>query len=585
MANQITTEIVLDLDTLKAQLKKAEDEGAKSGKKMGDGLGGGAEDGLLKMFGGLKGKIAALAAGVVGAFSLKKMIDEASGAEQAMNSFSQALASTGHFSQAAVANFAEYAASLQRITTVSDDAIIANASYLASVGRLSGEGLKQATKSALDLSAALGIDTQSAFQIVAKAANGHAEVLNRYGITIRKTGDDARDFATAMSRVHAQFGGAAEAKALTFAGSMEKLGNSFNDVLESLGNLIIKSPKLATFIRFLGEQFAQLATSLDGLGKGRDVVGDILLKLIDMAKVITQYVAPVVELFFNGFINGFLAIKAGVLAIGGLFSNDLAEKAKVAFADLSESSAKLFDFPVSDAANNFIEKTQAVVAAVKEPIKQGVREIANAVVEPLPEAWDYIVNGFNSAFSRVALTSQKFRDELQMRLNSAFQSFRLGVANSFASIGAALVKGENAFAAFGKAILGVFGDLAIQLGSFYFLMGLGNLFLNPAAGAAQIAAGLGLIVLGGALKAIAGGGGGAAAGAGGGVASAGGGGLEQPATSSSAALSQPQKQEPQTNITVQVQGNILDRRQTGLELAEVIQESFGSNGVVFATGG
>jgi hypothetical protein len=35
---------------------------------------------------------------------------------------------------------------------------------------------------------------------------------------------------------------------------------------------------------------------------------------------------------------------------------------------------------------------------------------------------------------------------------------------------------------------------------------------------------------------------------------------------------------------VNVQGNVLDRRQTGLEIAEVINEAFGSGGVTFATG-
>ena len=51
-----------------------------------------------------------------------------------------------------------------------------------------------------------------------------------------------------------------------------------------------------------------------------------------------------------------------------------------------------------------------------------------------------------------------------------------------------------------------------------------------------------------------------------------------------AALNEPEQQRPGTQIAVNIQGNILDRRQTGLEIAEVINEVFGTNGVGFATG-
>ena len=159
-----------------------------------------------------------------------------------------------------------------------------------------------------------------------------------------------------------------------------------------------------------------------------------------------------------------------------------------------------------------------------------------------------------------------------------------GLTTAFAALGGALAKSQNAFEAFSKAIIGALGGLAIQIGSMLVAVGFGFAAAGailPAwavAGAGTIAAGLALIALGGALQALgAGGGGGEAAGAGGG--GGGGGGL-----GGNPALTTPtEEKKPETNIVVNILGNVLDRRQTGLEIAEVIQETFGSNGIVFAT--
>lgn len=162
-----------------------------------------------------------------------------------------------------------------------------------------------------------------------------------------------------------------------------------------------------------------------------------------------------------------------------------------------------------------------------------------------------------------------------------------GLASSFAAVGAALAKGQNAFQAFAGAIISALGMLAIQIGTMLVATGLGFQAagaIMPAwavAGAGTVAAGLALITLGGAMQALGSGASGGGGDTGGGVA-AGGGGL----SSGSAATQEAEVDErkPQTAVTVNVQGNILDRRQTGLEIAEVINETFGSNGIVIASG-
>lgn len=159
-----------------------------------------------------------------------------------------------------------------------------------------------------------------------------------------------------------------------------------------------------------------------------------------------------------------------------------------------------------------------------------------------------------------------------------------GLTNSFAGLGKALAKSENGFAAFGKAVLSALGSMAIQIGSMLLAIGLGFQALGPVlpvfglSGGAAIAAGLGLIVLGGALQAMGEGGetaaGTASATGGGGVVGAGG-------TADLGAVadgSQIDRNKPGTQIAVNIQGNVLDRRQTGIEIVEIIKEQFDTQG-------
>jgi hypothetical protein len=156
-------------------------------------------------------------------------------------------------------------------------------------------------------------------------------------------------------------------------------------------------------------------------------------------------------------------------------------------------------------------------------------------------------------------------------LNDAlYSTFKSGITNSIASFAGALAKGEDAFGAFAKGFLGMLGDMAIQLGSTLLFAGDGmqSLFAFQPAGA--IAAGIGLIAIGGILKAFASSGG--PQGGGGGVASS-------PSNAGGAITENPslEDKKAQTSVIVNVQGNILDRKEAGLELIEIMNEHFSAN--------
>ena len=152
-----------------------------------------------------------------------------------------------------------------------------------------------------------------------------------------------------------------------------------------------------------------------------------------------------------------------------------------------------------------------------------------------------------------------------------------GIAGGVQTVTNALLKGEDAFEAFGQFILGVFGDLAIQLGQFFIAQGIAINATKAIDGSGAIAAGAGLVALGTILKSFAGGSSDA-----GSSASGGGGAIGDTTTTESAELTEPEnvvQSEPNTAVQFIVQGDVLDSQETGTKLATTLSEAFNKQGV------
>jgi hypothetical protein len=156
------------------------------------------------------------------------------------------------------------------------------------------------------------------------------------------------------------------------------------------------------------------------------------------------------------------------------------------------------------------------------------------------------------------------REVFSGELGSAFQAF-----------GKALHDGADAGQAFGDAMVGIFGDIAIQLGNFYIAKGIALSAdpLTPGSGAGLIAAGAALNVLGGVLKASAG-----KSGAGGGGVA--GGETSVPSSGISSAPDKLEERKPETKIEVNIAGDVLDSHETGIRIVDLINNAFDQNGVV-----
>lgn len=602
MANEIITEMILNLDKFREQLKEAEAAGGSSGKKMGENFsegGGKALSGLAALAaatGPVGAAIAAIAVGLAAvgaatAVAMHKMIEESSNAEKSIAQLASAMSVAGGFSQGASARFEEYAHSLQNLTGISDDLITKNAALLVSIGHVSEQGLKGATKAALDLQAGLGgrIGVEDAFNLVAKAAEGNTAALGRYGIKIDETKSKSENFRLVLAQIEKQFGGMAAAQANTFAGSLAKLSVSFNDVFETAGRYITQSPVIIGLIKMTANAFESFSNFLKTKFGDNDVLGTLIKQLFDFGTTAAKYVLPPIEVLKNSIVSLFNALATGgqTIIVGLIYP----------FQRLVDLGAMF-----SDSLKPMKEQLDAFAAGQQDKLGQlatmTVDSVTNLLATPMSDAFnqtlaqtDIFVQSMDSKLKAFASNTSKAATNVSDSVKKA--SFDIqnmvgqGIASSVNIMTNAILKGQNMMKAFASTILSVFGDAAIQLGTFFIINGIAIEALKSISGLGAVAAGIALVALGTVMKSLGNAGAsganaglGAGAGADFGGGAAGGGVNAGPGSPSGEESQQEQKK---ANIQVVIQGNVLDRRETGLAIADVIQETFASNGLAFST--
>ena len=605
--NEIIVSIKAELTDIKKSLEDFKNESKKAGESAGDNIAGA----LTKRF------IAAFAiTKTIGAVKdlFEESIKEAAAAGKAVNLLASSLAAAGNYSKQAVSSFEEFAKGLQKTTTFSDDLIVSNATVLASLGRLSGEGLERATKAALDLAATGRVSLEGSFDAIAKAAARSEGALGRYGIKIDDSIPKSERFAAILSQLEGRFSGLAASQVNTYSGAIEQLGNNFRDVLETIGKAVTESPQVVAFIKELSRQFAILSQSLSGAA-GKNFVSGLVNDLLQVGQVIVNWVIRPLEQLYNIGKVVFFALRGGVQALLTVIGFIPAYLTEISgkFIQFSSGIGKLVGVFNEDLGNRITENiktfgqgAEQMGANVRTTLTENLdlfsQDTATALKDsfltPTSDAFAQFVGNFQTAVANAQDISTGFKnstvqtvtevsDSLKRAQADIQQAFQQGVlrtiSTSIQAIGASLVRGGAAFNDFKKVILGIIGDIAIQIGTTLVGIGIGidslKTALGTLSGGVAIAAGFALIALGGALKALSGGSGLEGAGA------VGGGNFGGGAVAGGAAAGGPETligTQQGTAVNVNVNGNILDRRESGLEIASVIQEYFNTNGNIVA---
>lgn len=318
--------------------------------------------------GNLAGDLAKKAFSAFGDF-FSSAIKESTQAEVELNKFNTALALSGKYSQATSDDFVAFADSLERTTTFAGGAILENAALIQSMGKLSEDGLKEATLAATNLSAALGIDLSTAAQLIGKASTGSVEALGKLGIRIKTTGDDAKDFAEALKQIN-QFQGAAEAQTMTFQGAMAQFGEALNAARESLGNFITQNPIVIAGIQAIKDVFYEL----------KDILGENQESINQFTADGVQYLITLIPSLINlvGELNtAFVTMKNSVnfVADAVLASAEAFFQFKQGVQEIISSTNKFLGMSSSD-ADKAIQNSQKQIESIKLAREANDREAA-----------------------------------------------------------------------------------------------------------------------------------------------------------------------------------------------------------------
>lgn len=219
---------------------------------------------------GLLVSLAAVGAGFTAATGfLIKSTKASAEAEDGIKKLGNALADLGPKSGAVRDALIAQAEALQKVTKYEDDAIIAGQAFAAGFIKTE-EGLKKVTQSAVDLAAGLGIELQTAFQLLTKASQGSTASLGRYGLVLDESLAPAQKFAALQTLIAEKFGGRAAADVDTYTGAIAQLGNSYDDLQEAAGRAITENEGVRKALQDLNATLRDEGTidNVEALAKG-----------------------------------------------------------------------------------------------------------------------------------------------------------------------------------------------------------------------------------------------------------------------------------------------------------------------------
>jgi len=149
---------------------------------------------------------------------------------------------------------------LQKITTFGDEETIAAQSMLASMG-LEEEAILRLTPLVQDMATAKGMNLSAAADLVAKSVGSSTNAMSRYGIEIEGAVGSSERLDSAIAGLSGQFKGQSEAAAKAGAGGLKQLQNSFGDLMESIGGMLM--PILNNLVGYI-QGLVDAWTNLDG---------------------------------------------------------------------------------------------------------------------------------------------------------------------------------------------------------------------------------------------------------------------------------------------------------------------------------
>lgn len=227
---------------------------------------------------------------------IKSVISAYAEAESVSAKLAATFTALGENGTLAAAKWGAFATSIQRVTTYSDEDIMS----LISLGKVMGitnDKLADATKGAIGLSKAFGLDLNSAMKMVALAGEGQYEMLGRYIPELRSAKTEAEKLTIVQKAMATGFTIAKE-ETKTLSGATKSLQEVWGDAKEEIGKGATESGKLTEHINKLKDAIVRL--SEDGsLQEWGDNLGRVLNGVAKTAEGLGLVIGKIVEGWTN----------------------------------------------------------------------------------------------------------------------------------------------------------------------------------------------------------------------------------------------------------------------------------------------
>lgn len=580
-SDSIVLKIDLDDGQWKAKLKNVEGETASAFKRIGEialGVFGGnvLEHGFERILDSAKELFG-------------EMVNSAKESEQAIQGLNTALGISGRYSAEASAQFQELADKIEATTAVSDDSVLGLERLAVTYTKTNSQALKL-TETSVNLAAVTGQDVNTALQQLAGTLSGQAGRLQKLFPELQTFTASQLRAGAAVEFFNHKFAGAAASQVDTYSGRVTQLANAFDDFLKTTGKLITGSPAVVATIKAITDTIRGGTELIRKQFSGQDLFKDLIINF----SVVAQAGIETGRQIGKSFERGYLVAKQAWIGFKVLSTAGLSDAFNKELMDVNEQIAQLdMHFHDDSAAtqwfSNLINQVNQASAVTKDKFSSLGKTTGDfsGAITSLGQTFKLMKEGAVDALEDLWKVGQKVFRDLG---GTTIKAFANGVAQGMAAIGKALVKGQDIFAAFAGAMLSALGQAAIEMGSAYILMGIARIVASygaDASGYKLVAIGGAMAVAGGALMAVGEGVSGKGNAAGNVTASSGSGGAVASSTDSSSVASEAQVQNPndsirdekQTSIAVHIHGDVLDSRESGLRIVELINDTFNAQGM------
>lgn len=407
-----------DVSASKA-LKSVGDQAGKTGRevtnhvsRMGS-VGTAVASGIGAAFGGA----ALMGVGMLGS-ALVQGVKDASSYATLQEKTAAVLKSTGNAAGTTVSHIDSLAGSLESLSGVDETLIINGQNVLATftaVQNKAGAGndiFDQATKTALNMSVALGSDLQGANIQLGKALNDPIKgigALSKVGVSFTeqqkdqikalvKSGDTLGAQKVILAELNKEFGGAAEAAGKGFAGSLARAQDALGDTFRAIGTLLLPvviklADGLTVVVGWVSDFVNSLSSAESPLAGMSDSVGGLTKSLGDSKSVLGSTAAVIRDVAGKSF----TFLSQTVQSVVKWFRSDLMPALK-GFAE--EVMPKVRDMLKS--VTKTMSEHQDIVRAV-QLVFRGLGLVLTGVVIPiLTKVVGFLVSALGPAFNAVA---------------------------------------------------------------------------------------------------------------------------------------------------------------------------------------